>query len=183
VFDDLSRATLYHYQQLSTDGSHRTTYRVTIIANEPYPFLLGVILREEAIPNRLVLRPDRFEGVVTMQDWPAFQSMADKIQERFGQFELRSVNQVETTGAPLGSGQLTRVLTTELSDEQLLVLKTAYSLGYFDVPRTASAKDVAVELDIAQSTLSERLRAAEKQLFELVFGAETESVSLEGIDK
>jgi len=183
VFDDLSRATLYHHQQLSTDGSDRTTYRMTIIANEPYPFLLGVILREEAIPNRLVLRPDRFEGVVTMPDWPAFRSMADKIEERFGQFELQSVSQVETTGAPLGSGQLARVLTTELSDEQLQILEIAYSMGYFDVPRTVSASDIAAELDIAQSTLSERLRAAEKRLFELVFGAETESVSLEGIEK
>jgi hypothetical protein len=183
VFDELSRAELYHHLQLSTEGADRSTHRVTIIANEPYPFLLGVILREQAIPNRLVLRRDRFEGMVTVQDWPAFRAMADKIQERFGQFELQSVGQVETTGAPLGAGTLVRVLTTELSDEQMLVLEAAYSMGYFDVPRTASASDIADELGIAQSTLSERLRTAEKRLFELVFGSRAEGPPLDGVEK
>jgi predicted DNA binding protein len=42
-------------------------------------------------------------------------------------------------------------------------------MGYFEVPRQASADDIAAELDIAQSTLSERLRLAENQLFDLVF--------------
>jgi predicted DNA binding protein len=51
-------------------------------------------------------------------------------------------------------------------------------MGYFDVPRTASAEEIADELDIAQSTLSERLRVAERRLFELVFGAEEVASSL-----
>jgi predicted DNA binding protein len=94
------------------------------------------------------------------------------IQKRFGTFELRSVNQVETTGEALGSGQIGRVLRNELSGDQLTVLRTAHRMGYFDVPRGASADDIAAELDIAQSTLSERLRLAEKQLFDLVFPGE-----------
>jgi len=99
----------------------------------------------------------------------AFRTLADMIQERFGTFELLSVNQVETTGEALGSGQLGRVLRNELTAEQLTVLRTAHRMGYFDVPREASADDIAAELEIAQSTLSERLRLAEKQLFDLVF--------------
>jgi predicted DNA binding protein len=161
--------------------SERATYRLTIVANEPYPFLLGVILRNEAIPNRLALRGGRFDGVVTVMEWSSFRSLADRIQERFGQFELQRVNQVETTGEPLGSGQLARVFATELSEEQLLVLETAYRMGYFDVPRTASAEEIAAELDIAQSTLSERLRVAERRLFELVFGTGGDASSLEDV--
>jgi len=56
-------------------------------------------------------------------------------------------------------------------------------MGYFDVPRTASADDIAAELDIAQSTLSERLRVAEKTLFELVFGSDDAAPRLEEIDE
>ncbi|OYR55332.1 hypothetical protein DJ70_12070 [Halorubrum halodurans] len=168
VLSTLSRVELFHQEQV-VDGSTAPTYRLTIVAHEPYPFLLGVILRENAIPNRLELRTDHLHGVVTVDEWETFRTLADRIQEQFGRFELLSVNQVETTGEPLGSGQLGRVLRNELSAEQLTVLRTAHRMGYFDVPRRASADDIATELDIAQSTLSERLRVAEKRLFDLVF--------------
>jgi len=119
-----------------------------------------------------VLTPDCFNGVATVAEWDDFQRLADKLQEQFGEFELLSVNQVETTGAPLGSGQLGRVVRNELSQDQLNVLQTAHELGYFETPRRASADDIATELDIAQSTLSERLRLAENQLFDLIFSGD-----------
>nr|WP_272931527.1 helix-turn-helix domain-containing protein [Halobacterium noricense] len=86
-----------------------------------------------------------------------------------------SVNQVETTGAPLGSGQLGRVVRNELTRDQLNVLQTAHELGYFETPRQASADDIATELGIAQSTLSERLRLAENQLFDLIFSGDQDT--------
>ncbi|AUV83866.1 bacterio-opsin activator [Salinigranum rubrum] len=168
----LSRVELFHHERVSASRAGQSTYRLTVVAHEPYPFLLGVILRGKAIPNRLELHDDHFDGVVTVKAWEAFRTLADQIQERFGRFELLSVNQVETTGEPLGSGHLGRVLRNELSEEQLTVLQTAHARGYFDVPRGASADDIATELDIAQSTLSERLRTAEKQLFDLVFSTD-----------
>ena len=168
VITDLSRVELFHHEQVSVGSADRPTHRLTIVAHEPYPFLLGVILRGNAIPNRLELRSGQFDGVVTVKEWEGFRALADMIQDRFGTFELLSVNQVETTGEALGSGQLGRVLRNELSTEQLTVLRTAHRMGYFDAPRQASADDIASELDIAQSTLSERLRLAEKQMFDLV---------------
>ena len=175
----LSRVELFHSEQVSADSSDRPTYRLTIVAQEPYPFILGVILRSQAIPNRLERRGNHFDGVVTVTEWEAFRALADRIQEQFGQFELLSVNQVETTGEPLGSGQLDRVLRNELSEEQLVVLQTAHRMGYFDVPREASADDIATELGIAQSTLSERLRLAEKQLFDIVLSASENAADFE----
>jgi predicted DNA binding protein len=160
---------------VSAKSSDQPTYRLTIVAHEPYPFILGVILRQKAIPNRLKLHGGHFDGVVTVKEWDDFRTLADEIQEQFGRFELLSVNQVETTGEPLGSGQLGRVLRNELSQQQLTVLRAAHSMGYFDAPRQASADDIAAELDIAQSTFSERLRLAEKKLFDLVFSAEEHS--------
>ncbi|WP_254921880.1 helix-turn-helix domain-containing protein [Halorubrum sp. Eb13] len=176
VLTDLSRVELFHHEQVVGD-SNEPTYRLTVVAHEPYPFLLGVILRESAIPNRLELRNGYFRGVVTVNEWESFRALADRIQDRFGRFELLSVNQVETTGEPLGSGQLGRALRNELSPEQVTVLRTAHRMGYFDVPRRVSADDIASELDIAQSTLSERLRLAEKRLFDLVFSAAGDSSS------
>lgn len=172
ALSELSRVELFHHNPVSTDQSERYTHRITVIAHEPYPFLLGVILRGRGIPNRLVLRDGHFNGVVTVKEWEAFRTLADQIQEQFGQFELRSVNQMETTGEALGSGQLGRVLRNELSEEQLTVIRTAHRMGYFDTPRKASADDIAAELGIAQSTLSKRLRLAQKQLFDLVFSTD-----------
>lgn len=66
------------------------------------------------------------------------------------------------------------MMVTKLSDDQLAILETAYNMGYFDVPREASATDIATELNIAQSTMSERLRVVEQNLFELIYGPREE---------
>lgn len=62
------------------------------------------------------------------------------------------MSQIENPGEPLDGGRITEVITTKLADEQLAVLETAYELGYFDVPRTASTNDIAGALDVSQST-------------------------------
>lgn len=51
-----------------------------------------------------------------------------------------------------------------LTDRQREVVETAVSLGYYDVPRTASQDDVAEALDCASSTVAEHLRKAEAAL-------------------
>jgi len=53
-----------------------------------------------------------------------------------------------------------------LTDRQHEALRTAYELGYFDVPRRASLEAVATELDLAASSVSERLRRAQTRLIE-----------------
>lgn len=51
-----------------------------------------------------------------------------------------------------------------LTDRQCEVLRTAYDLGFYDVPREASTEDVAAALDIEAATLSEHLQRAERNL-------------------
>ncbi|WP_363464378.1 helix-turn-helix domain-containing protein [Halogeometricum borinquense] len=53
-----------------------------------------------------------------------------------------------------------------LTDPQREALRTAYEMGYFEIPRTASLDDVADELGITASSLSERLRRAQTHLIE-----------------
>jgi len=53
-----------------------------------------------------------------------------------------------------------------LTDRQMEALRTAYELGYFDIPRRASLEDVATQLGISASSASERLRRAQTQLIE-----------------
>jgi len=53
-----------------------------------------------------------------------------------------------------------------LTDQQHEALRTAYELGYFEIPRRASLQEVAAELDISASSVSERLRRAQTRLIE-----------------
>lgn len=49
-----------------------------------------------------------------------------------------------------------------LTDRQREVVTTAYYLGYYEVPRTVSAAEVAAELGLEPSTVSEHLQRAER---------------------
>lgn len=171
IIADIWGVEMFYTHEIPTGPSNITVRRLTLIANESYPFILGLVLRREAIPNRIVLQESEFEVVVTARDWEGFRSLADDLDESLGKFELQSVNQIESPGEPLDSGRITEVLTTKLSHEQLAVLETAYEMGYFDVPRTASTNDIAKELNVSQSTASERLRVAERNLLTLLYGA------------
>ncbi|WP_226013154.1 helix-turn-helix domain-containing protein [Halomicrobium salinisoli] len=53
---------------------------------------------------------------------------------------------------------------TALTDRQREALATAWDAGYYEVPRTAGIEDVADELDLAVSTVSDLLRRAESRL-------------------
>jgi hypothetical protein len=170
----ISGVQLFDEQHVPTGPSDVSIRRYTILATEPYPFILGVVLRQKAIPNRIVLQDDQFEVVLTMREWEEIQSMAEEVSKRFGMFNLGSVTEIDRRGEPLDSGRLSEVLVSKLTDDQLVVLETAYELGYFEVPREAAASDIADALGIADSTVSERLRVAQRNLFELIYGARSE---------
>jgi hypothetical protein len=53
---------------------------------------------------------------------------------------------------------------SRLTEKQQKVFVTAYTLGYYDLPRRISLAQLAEKLDLARSTLDTHLRRAEKQL-------------------
>lgn len=53
---------------------------------------------------------------------------------------------------------------------QEAALRTAYDLGYFEVPRRADAGEVADALGISKSAFLERLRRGQAAIFEQLFG-------------
>jgi DNA-binding CsgD family transcriptional regulator len=52
----------------------------------------------------------------------------------------------------------------ELTDRQREVIETAWELGYYEVPKEVSADEVAAELDLNPSTVTEHLQRAERNL-------------------
>ena len=74
-----------------------------------------------------------------------------------GLTELDVENRVERL-TPLGGKGI-------LTDRQEEVVRLAFSSGYFDFPRRKDSSELAKELGISISTLSEILRAAERRVF------------------
>lgn len=85
----------------------------------------------------------------------------DDLSDRVGQYDdaganplLRTLSDYDGPGDPLDS----------LTDRQREVLVAAFEAGHFEVPRAASAGDVAAELDLDPSTVREHLQRAQRNL-------------------
>jgi PAS domain S-box-containing protein len=63
----------------------------------------------------------------------------------------------------------TRMLRGALTEKQEMALRTAYYVGYFDSPAKTNGRELADRLGISQGTISYRLRAAQRNLYETMW--------------
>lgn len=91
--------------------------------------------------------------------WFADRAAFDDFRQFWQQNDAFTLRRLTRDGAPEPPGD-------GLTDPQREALRTAYERGYFDIPRAASLEEVAAELDITPSSLSERLRRAQVQVIE-----------------
>lgn len=72
---------------------------------------------------------------------------------------------------PLGSDDREPVARRwNLTTAQEEAVRVAWELGYFELPRTVTAADVAAELGISKTAFLERLRRAQASLFGSLYG-------------
>jgi predicted DNA binding protein len=57
-----------------------------------------------------------------------------------------------------------RTTADTLTERQREVVRTAYSMGYYEVPRSSSTEDVAERVGLDPSTVAEHLQRAEQNL-------------------
>lgn len=67
-----------------------------------------------------------------------------------------------------GLAALPQTVPAGLTERQRTAVQTGVSLGYYDVPRSASHEDVADEMGCAPSTAAEHLRKAESAILKRV---------------
>jgi DNA-binding CsgD family transcriptional regulator len=75
-------------------------------------------------------------------------------------FKILGLTSIDTKG---GGGGGTSLLS-KLTPRQRQMLLTAYSLGYYDVPRRISSDELSRHLKVDKSTIVEHLRKAERKL-------------------
>ena len=77
-------------------------------------------------------------------------------------------DRVDATVERVGEFERYRSPDASLTGRQREVVRTAVEMGYYEIPREATLDDVAAELDIAASTVSDHLRKAESVVMENV---------------
>jgi hypothetical protein len=116
---------------------------------------LESLARADAIIERIEVLPDGWRQTGWFATRDAFNEFSAFWQQNAG-FRLSRLTRDGESESP-GEG---------LTDHQQEALRTAYEMGYFEIPRRASLQEVAAELDISASSVSERLRRAQTQLIE-----------------
>jgi len=116
---------------------------------------LEALATADAIIERIDVVPDGWRQTGWFADREAFSEFSSFWQRNAG-FRLHRLTRNGESEQP-GDG---------LTDRQHEALRIAYERGYFDIPRRASLEEVAGELDITPSSVSERLRRAQTRLIE-----------------
>lgn len=113
--------------------------------------------------HRYVARDGRLRIVFHVPEFETLQTVMGIFRERYPPVDVQRLLQ-----PPVDASADDQVLVNrgKLTDRQFEVLQTAHGMGYFDHPRAANATEIAAELDIAQSTFTEHLMAAQRKLLE-----------------
>ena len=146
------------------------TYYILVLMEEPDPFVVTEVTEVKSIPHRIRLVDGQLTVTASVVDWEHLKRVAEHLETSYRDFELLSTSQTAWTGTPLGTNQLKHAVRGEMSESQLELLAEAYRNGYFDVPQSVTAKELANILGTSQSSLSESLRNSQYRLFEILFG-------------
>lgn len=116
-----------------------------------------------------VTNVDAIDGTLSLTlhvpDADADRSIVEALKESYEDVPVRSL-------APVGEelrSEFVLIDRARLTDRQQEVLERANELGYFAYPKRANAGEVAAALDIAPSTFSEHLAAAQGKLVDALF--------------
>jgi predicted DNA binding protein len=157
-YDDVTEATLLD----------RTDERALVQFETTLPLLLSPV-RDSGAPMQLP-----FDIADGQARWEVTASRArlSRLGEQLDALGIRYT--VERVRRDVGFEQL-------LTDRQQTVLVAAVEAGYYDTPRECSLTDLAADLDLAKSTVSETLHRAEEHVVKQ-FVSERRSTESLGVD-
>lgn len=104
------------------------------------------------------------DGIVGLTILGEFDALQDVISNLSDEVTIT----VESVGDYHGQGKR---VTDRLTTRQFRALRAAADCGYYAVPRDGSLEDVAAELECTESTASDLLRRAERELVEAILTA------------
>lgn len=154
---------------LQSDHRRDQVTSVIIYANEPEKHILTTLTEEGCVPFRVQASSDGLHVGGVVENWETLKSIGEAVEARHQQFDLLSVEESNTIHRPFDEGRMKHVIQDALSPQQFDLLQTAHKAGYFRVPKETTSQELAEELQMSQSTLSEQLRTAQAELYRFVF--------------
>lgn len=156
--------------QIQFLGHKPQSFRIRALIAEscPNPCIIRTMLQHRVFPHKVYLNDGNHYNVIAgVESWDHLKELGELMESTYGGFQLESINQSDNS---FFDCLQPKDIKERLSEGQLELLEVAYRTGYFDVPRSVTADEVAAELDISQATFSEQLRKTLTQLFEDIFG-------------
>jgi PAS domain S-box-containing protein len=143
-----------------SDGSSR----LTVVVDGPTPESrladMGAVVRETVVRSAgATLKIE----VTTTQDR---REMIDRFTSEYPTVSVESIVETDRQAEPSATDRSLESLT----DKQATALRAAFHQGYFESPRKSSATEVAESLGVAHSTYLQHLRAAQRKVFEALYG-------------
>ena len=102
-------------------------------------------------------------------DMAQLQAVIGELRERYASLDVQRLLQSRQDHT---EQHLVFVDRSTLTDRQAEVLETAHRMGYFEHPKRANASEVADELGITGTTLTEHLAAAQTKLLDAILDHE-----------
>jgi predicted DNA binding protein len=140
------------------DGRQEDTYRCL----SKHPCVVHELVSAGCIVESLQYEDGRalVMGAVVGRD--VLQGVMERAGETVG-VKLRRAYQLQSEGEPSPTQQW------DITPKQEACIRAALELGYFSIPREATAAEVADHLGISKSAFLERLHRAERTLFRQLF--------------
>jgi predicted DNA binding protein len=121
-----------------------------INVKENDPWVLNTLIKTELLFTYPIVVKDAKLNVDIIAQRKRVDSFLNELEKRKIQVEIRSIGHYQKE--------------IVLSNQQKQILKKAYNLGYFEIPRRISLTNFAKKLEISPSALSESLRRINKKL-------------------
>lgn len=140
------------------EGEREDTYRCL----SKHPCVVHELVSSGCIVDSLQYDDGRALVVGAVVGRDVLQGVMERAGETVG-VRLRRAYQLQS-GEMAGAAQ-----EWSLTPKQEACIRAALDAGYFEIPRAATAQEVAEGLDISKSAFLERLHRAERTLFEQLF--------------
>jgi PAS domain S-box-containing protein len=128
---------------------------------------LRTLVDRGALPRSITISEGEGRFVVRIPQGGDVRTFVDLFESYFERVEL--VARRERDEPVLTRREFEVELRERLTDRQEEVLQMAYFGGFFGWPRESTAEEIADALDVTQPTVSRHVRAAERELFGLLF--------------
>lgn len=145
--------TIHWWEQVATEGPN-------------YVYLVGGVTS----PDSAELDDDRYPRIeaVAFHDDGFTLTYADRQERISNELAKLQAEGIDVTLRKLQNYRVRETPLDSLTDRQQEVLEVAFENGYYDVPRQESTTDLAAKLGLDDSTVSEHLQRAERNLLAAV---------------